>query len=278
METFIQKLEILSYDSLVDWLASALAGKVALSGGITRDQGSAADLFHLFKDLQGHLTLPHSIKRAICELLDRFAASPDWEGNGYQKQLLLLAGFMQVTDTAARLRPLVQDQQRFIRLDPVGRTFVMNILHDLPGSEDPTLWKIAAKADPVLLGSIAFSALLTRHLVRDALSVLQLVPIPDDPITARTLATKLRLATPNLPDKIRKELILAISNLLLPGKPLILDGFKKWLETQPVPEPIPPVSAPRRNDFFERVIVEKNRDIEVPRASSAWLKSAAAAC
>jgi hypothetical protein len=278
METFIQKLEILEYDSLVDWLASALSGRISISGGITPDHAPAADLFHLFKDLQGHLTLPHSIKRAICELLDRFAASPDWEESGYQKQLLLLAGFMHVADTAARLAPLVRDQKRFLRLSAVGRTFVMNVLHDLPGSDDPSIWKLTAKADPALLGSIAFSALLRRHLVQEALAIIQTESIPDEPLTARTLATKLRLVTPSLPETVRKTLVVTISKLKLPSKPLILDGFRKWLETQPAPDTAALVHTPRAGVFFEGYLQKQSVNFEVPPTRCGSLMPEMATC
>ena len=278
MEAFIQKLESLDYDSLVDWLASALAGKIPLTGGITPDKAPAADLFHLFKDVQGHLTLPLSIKRAIGELLDRFAASPGWEKNGYQKQLLLLAGFMQVADTAQRLSPLVRDHKRFSKLSPIGRSIVMNTLHDLPGSDDPSLWQIAAKADPTLLGSIAFSALLRRNRVQEAIAIVQTVSIPDDPMIARALGTKLRLATPNLPETARKTLVGLVSKLKLPGKTLILDGFRQWLKTQPVPEPAAIVSTPVRSTYFYDYLLKESGNFNVPPASCAWLEPDPAMC
>lgn len=173
METFIQHLESLEYDPLVDWLASALAGKILLTGRITPDQTPAADLFYLFKDAQGHPDLSRSIRRAVCELIDRFAVAPDWDENGYHKQLLLLAGFMEIAETAKRLAPLVRDQKRFLMLPATARCIMMNTIHDLPGSVDPALWKVAAKADPALLGPIAFSALLRRHLVQDAFAIIR---------------------------------------------------------------------------------------------------------
>lgn len=247
MRTLVKQLERLEFDQLLNWLADALAGKSSLSGRGTPDEAPSVTLRSLLRQFQGHPTLVRNFEDACRELIDRFSSAPTWSDSSYEKELLVLVCFLGLPDIASRLAKVVRKPDLFRTLPLSAQRTILNTLHDLEGARDPAIWRNAANVDPANLGSVAFSALLKRGCVSEALSVL--AALPDVPQVADTLPTFLRISSSGLADNAKSELIDSLSSSPLHIKPRLQAAVDKWLQTQPMPPPrqaLAPVPAKPR--------------------------------
>lgn len=232
MKTFIKQLESIEFDSLLNWLADALAGNISLPGRGTPDESPSVTLRSLFRQFQGHPTLVRNLEDACRELIHRFSVAPAWSDSGYERELLVLGCFLGLPDIASRLAKLVRKPNHFRQLPLPAQRTVLNTLHDLDGAREPAIWRNAANVDPANLGLIAFSALLRRGLIQEAHSVL--AALPDTPQIATLLPTFLRLSSNRLSENCKAELYHSLANSPLHAKPLLKTAVNQWLETQPV--------------------------------------------
>lgn len=276
MNSLVTKLESFDFDQLLNWLANALSGEVSLPGRVSPDETPSVTLRSLLVKFQGHPVLIHNLEDACRELLSRFATAPSWSDSHYESELLMLADFLSLPDAAPRLTRLVKNAARFRSLPSVARRIVLQTLHDLPGTLVPSLWKEAAAIDPVMLGPIAFSALLKRDLVSDALAVLH--SFPDDSQVAASLPTFLRLSSAKLSDLAKEGLVSSLRRELLLAKPQIKAAVGKWLETQPFLEAVVIVPTPVRSTYFDDYLENESVRFNVPPARCALLGSYFALC